>query len=196
VFSCITTCICAGACSSPFGSPADSDAGAALREGAAVFPENQHAYRVVVVNDGITWTKANTAAESVNGHLATITTESENRFVWTLVTKEQDALRPSGASFYGPWIGGMQQRYSLEPNGGWSWVTGERWGYTHWLPGEPNNDSGGGGGGGGGGGPGPGPGPTPNADRVHYYSVGSSLDPTWADAPDARVLPAYVVEWE
>jgi len=36
------------------------------------------------------------------------------------------------------WIGGFQAG-GPEPAGGWQWVTGEKWGWTNWSPGEPND---------------------------------------------------------
>ena len=34
---------------------------------------------------------------------------------------------------FGPWLGGY------EASSGWSWVTGEPWTWSNWMPGEPNN---------------------------------------------------------
>ncbi len=83
------------------------------------------------------WSEAKAAAEAsvfagVNGHLTTITSELEKEFLRTQVPQ------PS----YRAWLGGFQDRdapdYS-EPSGGWRWITGEPWDYTHWASPEPNN---------------------------------------------------------
>jgi hypothetical protein len=61
--------------------------------------------------------------------LATLTSAAENNFVFNL----------TGSGPY--WLGGHQQANAIEPAGGWSWVTGETWQYTNWLPGEPSNSN-------------------------------------------------------
>ena len=43
---------------------------------------------------------------------------------------------------HGPWIGGTQPGGSPEPAGGWSWVTGETFGFNAWYAGEPNDAGG------------------------------------------------------
>jgi len=89
----------------------------------------------------ITWSNAKTAAEALtynsnSGHLATLTSATENTFVTNSVINGA-----TGSS----WIGGNQPSGSTEPAGGWAWVTGEAWSYTNWYPGEPNNGGSGGG---------------------------------------------------
>jgi hypothetical protein len=37
------------------------------------------------------------------------------------------------------WLGGSQKPDSPEPAGGWTWVTGEPFGFTNWSPGQPDN---------------------------------------------------------
>jgi len=96
-----------------------------------VNPANCHAYEAV---DGImTWEEARLAAAArsfggVQGHLATFTSAAETEFVF-------NAFGPRG-SFA---IGGLQPPGSPEPDGGWTWITGEVWDYTNWNSGEPNN---------------------------------------------------------
>jgi len=67
--------------------------------------------------------------KGVHGHLATITSSAENAFISTQLGTTQFA-----------WLGGEQPPGSLEPDGGWQWITGEPWVYTNWDIGEPNND--------------------------------------------------------
>lgn len=101
-------------------------------------PESGTYLDIVRVPAGITWTKARSQAESqvyagAKGHLATITSEEKNNFI---------LLNLGGNSIKGCWIGGFQPAGSREPDGGWSWVTGEPWDYTYWI-GPPNNHYGG-----------------------------------------------------
>ncbi|MFO0859865.1 MAG: hypothetical protein U0570_04850 [Phycisphaerales bacterium] len=101
----------------------------------AVNPSNCHAYRIV--RGTISWDAANAAASSqelngVVGHLATITDADEQGF---LETEFADLIQ-------GCHLGARQLPGSPEPAGGWYWITGEPWEYTHWLCGEPSNGSG------------------------------------------------------
>jgi len=96
-------------------------------------PANGHYYeRVDAV--GVTWDQAKTAAENrfyigIQGHLATLATPDENAFI------EQQ-----GTAWGFDWIGGIQLPGSIEPDQGWTWITGEPWAYTRWAdPSEPNN---------------------------------------------------------
>ena len=109
-----------------------------LKMSAPVFnPENGHYYAEVTVADRIRWVEADQEAQvlefmGVRGHLATLTTASENAFV---VANLPAAVR----DLY--WLGGYQLDESVEPAEGWVWVTGEAWAYTNWEPlrPEPNN---------------------------------------------------------
>lgn len=68
--------------------------------------------------------------DGMQGHLATITSDEEDRFVST-------NLRQAVAGGY--WLGGFRGfrgRTALE---GWYWVTGEPFEYTNWLGGRPND---------------------------------------------------------
>jgi len=104
-------------------------------------PENRHWYQAVALNKSISWTEARSAAERMSfdnkrGHLVTITSAAENQFI-------VDHFPKAISNRY--WIGGYQDRSApdyREPDGGWRWVTGERWDYTNWYPGEPTNSEG------------------------------------------------------
>jgi len=65
----------------------------------------------------------------VNGYLATITSAEENQFVL-------DAL--GGCPAF--WLGAYQTPGGQEPDGGWTWISGEAWGWTNWHEWEPNDD--------------------------------------------------------
>jgi hypothetical protein len=69
-----------------------------------------------------TWGVVKLACEGLGGHLATLTTASENSFAAPLAG-------PGTA-----WIGGFQPPNSCEPLCDWRWVTGEAWGYSAWAP--------------------------------------------------------------
>jgi hypothetical protein len=100
---------------------------------------NGHFYGVVSVPGGISWGEANVAATSAGKYLATITSQQENDFVFSLVDQPQYWHSPYGSSNYGPWLGGFQSPPTTLPATNWNWVTGEPWGYTNWHPGEPND---------------------------------------------------------
>lgn len=100
------------------------------------FEDNGHYYELVFVEAGLTWEDARAAAEArtyrgASGHLATITSTAENLFL-TRVFGE--------GGLDGRYLGGYQTDGSLEPDGGWNWVTGEYfYGFTNWGDGEPND---------------------------------------------------------
>ncbi len=90
-------------------------------------PENGHYYELVYSSNTI-WYSAAVIAESstfngLNGHLVTITSQSENDFVASL---SDDDFRP--------WIG-LTDRNT---EGEYKWVTGEPFTYSNWSPGEPS----------------------------------------------------------
>jgi len=69
-------------------------------------------------------------------HLATITSESEQDFIYQYFVSIT-----GGRSDW--WLGGFQPiEPEIDPAVGWEWVTGESWGYTNWSSGEPNNANG------------------------------------------------------
>ena len=102
---------------------------------------NGHYYDTI--NGTFTWVEAKATAESLSylgtqGHLATITSKKENRWI----TDSFNGL----PTLDGRWLGGYQDFSAPdhnEPDGGWRWITGEPWDYTYWAGGEPNNSNGG-----------------------------------------------------
>ena len=145
---------------------------------------NGHWYDVVLLNDPITWTNANAAAEGttyngMQGYLASITSGAENLFVASHFTASNWVYNNTNGHM-GPWIGGYQ------PDGStWTWTSGEDWDYAAWETNQPSN--------------------SPNQDYVHYFirdfppaDNPLTQPPTWNDhqndaAPD--YVYGYVVEF-
>ena len=83
-----------------------------------------HLYALVENNTN--WYGAYDAANSMGGHLATITSAEEQSIITALLSNAPSNLY---------WLGGIKTN-------GWSWITGEEFEYTNWKSGEPNNKSG------------------------------------------------------
>ena len=139
---------------------------------------NGHYYKAVALTDSITWTEAERQARLEGGYLATITSAAENDFVFSLVNAPGFFTADHGN---GPALGGFQPDRSAEPDGGWSWVSGDPWNYSNWLTTEPNNSRSRFG----------------TEDRVQFYSgIPGTPAATWNDMNrnDVNMLIAYVVE--
>ncbi len=92
--------------------------------------ENGHYYRLIDAPATL-WTDAYDMAENhiyygLNGHLVTITSQSENDFVAGLIPNNTKA-----------WIG----LYDAETEGDYKWVTGESYNYTNWDTSQPDNSN-------------------------------------------------------
>ena len=85
---------------------------------------NGHAYKMYDLS--MTWDEAREYAESMNGHLATITSESEQLFVVDIIRN---------GSKRGYWLGGSDHKQE----GHWEWTTGEEWSYSNWDRSQPDN---------------------------------------------------------
>lgn len=99
----------------------------------AYFPGTGNYYDFI--SESITWDNAKLDAEAqsyggVQGHLATLTSSTEDQFIRTTYSSVVGQV-------YGPWFGA----YESTP-GTWNWVTGEAFSYTGWNGGEPNNSGG------------------------------------------------------
>lgn len=82
-------------------------------------------------------------AAKVGGHVVTIQSAAENRFLVDLFKDDPRFIRKlDDGALFGPMIGLYQQTGSAEPRGGWAWVTGEPITYSAWSPGNPDNHEG------------------------------------------------------
>jgi hypothetical protein len=146
---------------------------------------NGHFYEAVHVPDGTSWSRARNAAVVAGGDLASITSQTENEFVFSLISDSKYWEADRWNYMNGPWLGGYNPSNSFE------WVTGEPFTYTRWYPGEPSGSW---------------KGVTEN--KLHYMYVGDAV-PTWNDDrddpvlwddltnPDANVrVKGYVIEYE
>jgi hypothetical protein len=85
----------------------------------------------------LSWILHRDAAVAVGGHLAAITSAAENAHIERLIPQ---TIPGYGQNYiFGPTIGLFQSPGATEPDGGWTWVTGEAFGFTDWFPTEPNN---------------------------------------------------------
>lgn len=85
-----------------------------------------HYYYIYEAKEGETnWEKAKENCESKDGYLATITSEDENKFVFTLLNK----------------YGYKNAYFGLfdEDQNDWKWDNGETFAYSNWASGEPSS---------------------------------------------------------
>ncbi len=76
----------------------------------------------------LSWYTAYNVCQNMGGHLATITSEEEQRVISELCSD----------SFYTAyWLGATDD----SSEGVWKWVTGENFSYSKWNSGEPNNNN-------------------------------------------------------
>ena len=122
-----------------------------------------HAYELVTAS--LTWDNARTAAAARNylgnaGHLAAITSSAE-----------QNVITNAFGTGVAAWLGGIQPPGSVEPSGGFTWITGEPFIYTDWHNGEPNNVS--------------------NIEDAIEFTGGR-----WNDIPRGDIRHTYLVEYD
>ncbi|MDB6018143.1 MAG: hypothetical protein JWR19_2632 [Pedosphaera sp.] len=143
---------------------------------------NGHFYQPILAPNGIIWGDAEAAAVAKGGYLVTITSSNENTFVFNMITNHLDYwnLSLGPIELLGPWIGGIQPPGSVEPAGGWSWITGEPFVYTNWGPGQPNDDV---------------PG---DQNRIQIFSLSGHPDSVWNDLhdTDASLVSSYIIEYD
>lgn len=142
---------------------------------------NGNAYEAVA--QYVTWDEAYVMAKAMGGHLATITSKRENEFVFGLIDSPLYWENSFGVMTNGPWIGAFQPAGSIEPKGGWTWVTGEPFIEQFWHVGapdlghEPNNYG--------------------EEHHAQYWVWGTEgRAPTWNDADGRLKMPGFVIEYE
>ncbi|MBL9145948.1 MAG: protein kinase [Verrucomicrobiaceae bacterium] len=86
---------------------------------AQIFAGNGHRYQFVP--GAFIWTEAEANAKSMGGHLATLTSQEENDWVWQTFSPWLPSQLTNSRSARGWWIGGLQDT----PEKPWRWVTGE-----------------------------------------------------------------------
>ena len=144
-----------------------------LRADPVKWPVNGHHYEVITLTT--TWPQAEAGALArtwlgVQGHLVTVTSAAENLFL----------TQTFGASTLdSKWLGGFQLPGSIEPAGGWVWVTGEPFDFNGWSPGEPNNFGFGG-----------------NEDAMNFAHSVQPWGKPWNDGSALSPSFGYVVEYD
>jgi len=98
---------------------------------------NGHWYAVTAWGQMTTHSGYVALAESIGGHLATLTSPAEETFVRNVAT-----VGGCSGPFSEAFIGAVQDTNAEEPSGGWRWITGEKFSYTAWRIGEPNDEGG------------------------------------------------------
>ena len=101
------------------GTDTSGDGGSSASGSSAEY--NGHTYQVI--NTGMSWTQAKNKCEEMGGHLATITSEGEQRTI-------EGILGTNGRNNY--WLGGSYNANGLK------WITGESADYTNWASGQPD----------------------------------------------------------
>ncbi|CAG2228310.1 CD206 [Mytilus edulis] len=94
-----------------------------------IYNENS-CYLFTITSYGIPWFGAKTFCEEHGAKLAEIETEMEDKYILS-------NMKNLGSRDYF-WLGGRDE----EVEGSWKWSSGTPFTYTHWLPGEPNDNSG------------------------------------------------------
>jgi|GEM_PF-224943 len=83
----------------------------------------------LLLKEKVSWHDARKRCQKLGGHLVTITSADEQAFMVTEFLKPDKAgKRPH------MWIGATDDGHE----GKWEWITGEKWSYSVWLPGEPS----------------------------------------------------------
>mgnify|MGYP001799565437 CR=1 FL=1 len=100
-----------------------------------------HLYVAVLpTSDNRGWVAGSLLARRMDGHLATLTSQEENDFVFEMIRNDSRFFEVDvDGNFNGPLFGLFQPEGSKEPRGGWVWITGEELKYSNWLPRQPDD---------------------------------------------------------
>ena len=136
---------------------------------------NGHFYEAILSPGPINWQTARNDAISKGGELVSISSASENSFVFGLIDAPEYWVL-AGPHNFGPWIGAYQVDSSSEPAGNWAWSDATAWGHTSWASGQPDNAG-------------------LVEDHAHYFVASNSRNSTWNDWTGGGLLiKAYVLE--
>ena len=113
-----------------------------------------------LISKDITWLEAKAYCEKLGGYLVTITSKEEQNYVADLLKNSPHTLS---------WLGASDEKDEKT----WKWVSGEKWDYTNWGSGQPD-DSG-------------------NAQE-DYLQLGYCSDNKWNDASNSTSIP-FICEW-
>jgi hypothetical protein len=142
-------------------------------------PDNGHYYKVVAAGGVITWENARIEAHKQGGYLASITSNTENQFVFSVC--DAPAYWQSRSGFQiGPWIGGIRFAGPPAASVGYRWITGEPFTYSSWDTSQPDFTDG-------------------TEDKIHFEAVGGQRAAKWNDLANnvgADNPIAYVVEFD
>ena len=153
---------------SPAASPDPAPAAAASSTPAspdAVLTFAGHRYQLVT--DKLKWDAAKAKAESMGGHLATITSKGEYDWLWGQILSKRNKTEsdPNGERSF---IGAIQRK---PPDGPWEWVTGEPYSYQSWMGSFPN-------------------------DSNNSVKVATLQSKSWDDVTQNYEALSFLVEWE
>ena len=124
-------------------------------------------HRYQLVPEKLKWDAAKAKAESMGGHLATITTKEENDWVWgSIMSKlKKTAADPTGDRCF---IGAIQRK---APDGPWEWITGEPFSLQTWMGRFPD-------------------------DKNNSGKVATLQSKSWDDVAQSYEALSFLVEWD
>ncbi len=124
-------------------------------------------HRYQLITDKLKWDAAKAKAESMGGHLASITSKEEHDWVWaTILSKlKKTESDPMGDRCF---IGAIQRK---PPDSPWEWVTGEPYSYQSWMGKFPN-------------------------DHDNNVKVATLHSKTWDDVHKNFEALSFLVEWD
>lgn len=100
---------------------------------AAALSQTFQGHRYQFLPGNFTWQEATTEAEKLGGHLAVITSQEENDWVWETFSAQLPPQPKENRWMRGWWLGASQSA----PEKPWQWLNNESMTFTHWGGGEP-----------------------------------------------------------
>jgi len=121
--------------------------------------QNGHIYQLI--QEPKTWTEGRSHCESLGGYLVTITSREEKNFIFNQILQYSN---------HDVWAGATDKDFK----GDWKWITGEKFEYTNWNKGEPNNENG----------------------IEDYLELRLVFGFKWNDVPNAAKKNWFICEWD